>query len=665
MPSLVVLLTVFAFAQETETLRLPLQSVEAASEPASVLTMEPVVVPSELEKQDGPAVYAPGNYLRVDYDQALKTQSRALNDVLKSEPGLEFTGGPRSGVQLPQIRGLGSERILILQDGVRQNFQSGHNGRVFLEADMIDSVEVVKGPWSSLYGSGALGGVISISRPTARTYIERTGRDSGLRLSAEGADADQSAGARLTAYGKSDGFEPLISVKRSNAGDVRLGGGDRLDFSASTDEDVYGSLGYEFGENHRLTVKGGRFKETSIQPLNPTENTTTPSTTADYVVDKEDIVADYRLRRGDLVDLHVRPSASKTEVTKSRRSDGRNDTQKVETVGLDVWNNFSSTLGESTRLTTTVGADHFRDRQDGTRNSGDLNTFADGQGSQTGVYVQPSFVFHERTKVTPGLRYDRYDLRATTVSPVANESSQLSGKLYVSHQYAQDRTVFAGYGQGFNAPRLQDLYASGLHFPPFNTFVMDPNLRPERSHSFELGSKNRFIEGSSALDLDGTVFYTEASDFIFRNVGPTTTRFENVDEVTLWGFEARTFYETPIYGMGLTYGQTRSRNIRLEEPLADTPADKWTGRLEAYLGDKLTVGTDVRYMEAQLDVADGAVTTPDAFTQDLYISYASPFDKGFSGGLRVNNMYDRRFRRHGNTIDEAGRDIRVDLSWLL
>ncbi len=622
--------------------------------------LEPVVVTSDLDKQNTPIVQTPGNPLRRDREQIKEKTATDLSDVLNFEPNIDFTGGPRGATELPQIRGLGADRILILEDGVRQNFQSGHTGRVFSDFSLMENVEVVKGPWSSLYGSGAMGGVISFRRSTAADYVRRSGKRLGVEIGAEAATAADEYGGRLTAFAKTGLFEPLVSVRSAGASDIRLGGGDTLEYSASRDKDVYGSFGFELGEGHHLTMKVNDRGETGETPLNPTTETTALNQLADMRTRKQDAVFDYR-RRTETSDLQAKPYARKTQVKKARLSDGRTDTQTVETVGIDAWNTTNWTLTENVRATTTLGFEVFQDTNKGARGGGPLASFPDGKSRQYGAYAQPSFTFGEAWTVTPGVRFDSYrNEDATGASPV-NSGQRASLKLHSSVEPVPGHLLSVGWGQAYNAPRLQDLYITEMHFPG-NFFVPNPNLRPESAETFELGGQSRINLGeTSLLQASATGFITEAKDFINRRVDPTTTVMENLDRVRLAGFEAKAFYQSVRWGAGISYGQVRSRNKGANEPLADTPADTWTGKLEWAGFEGWAIGTDLKWLEKQARVPAGTNGSPEAFTQDLYAAWTRPTHEI---RFRASNVHDRSYVKHGSMIKEVGRDLRLNVSYL-
>ncbi len=459
-------------------------------------TLEPVVVSSDVSKQSNPSVTAPGSYIKKDHAAAQEKATKSLKDLLNQEPNIEFVGGPRSNAELPQIRGLGSDRILILDEGVRQNFQSGHNGRIFVDFSLLENLEVVKGPWSALYGSGAMGGVISFRRSTAYDLIRRSEQNSGVVVAIDGGSASDQLGERITAFSKYGMFEPLISYHSSKSNNLRLGDDRQLPFSAAKSSDIYSSLGFRFNDKHVLHLKINQRQEDTIVPLNPVTETTIPNQLGDTANLKQDFVTGYTLE-GEGFELHAKPYYRRTQVTKVRVSDGREDKQIVDTTGVDTWTNLSSKASENLKIVTTVGVEYFQDRNKGERNGALLSTFPNATSNHWGLYLQPTITFSEKWNIVPGLRYDSFHREDRTGQVEQKDGNQTSAKIYLNYEIEKDKVLFAGWGQAFNAPRLQDMFVQGLHFPS-NFFVPNPNLKSETAETFEMGTKS-FIRASDTV----------------------------------------------------------------------------------------------------------------------------------------------------------------------
>src|SRR3546814_12264672 len=93
------------------------------------------------------------------------------DDILRVVPNVELLGGPRRTGDVPSIRGFSGPDVIILFDGARQNYNSGHDGQFFIDPSVLKQVEVLRGSASSLYGSGGTGGGIEFRTIDAGHYL--------------------------------------------------------------------------------------------------------------------------------------------------------------------------------------------------------------------------------------------------------------------------------------------------------------------------------------------------------------------------------------------------------------------------------------------------------------------------------------------------------------
>ena len=117
----------------------------------------------------------------VDEERIEATQASNLADLLADLPNVDIAGGPRAIGQRVVIRGLSDNRILFVIDGTRQNYDRAHDSRILIDPDLFKQVEVLRGPASALWGSGALGGVISFTTKDAADLLA-PGQTFGARL---------------------------------------------------------------------------------------------------------------------------------------------------------------------------------------------------------------------------------------------------------------------------------------------------------------------------------------------------------------------------------------------------------------------------------------------------------------------------------------------------
>lgn len=114
-----------------------------------------------------PTVDTPAAVLALDREDLFQLGARSVGDALRGQPGLAVASDGAQG-QNPVIRGLKRESIVLLVDGIRLNAaQPAGAIASFMSMGLADQVEVVKGPASVLYGTGALGGVVNVRLPQA------------------------------------------------------------------------------------------------------------------------------------------------------------------------------------------------------------------------------------------------------------------------------------------------------------------------------------------------------------------------------------------------------------------------------------------------------------------------------------------------------------------
>ena len=89
----------------------------------------------------------------IDRDAIERRQARSIDDLLRDAPGVTISGGPRRAALMPTIRGLTDGRVVVRIDGARQNMQIRHRGQTFLDPSLLQRVEVLRGPASTLFGS--------------------------------------------------------------------------------------------------------------------------------------------------------------------------------------------------------------------------------------------------------------------------------------------------------------------------------------------------------------------------------------------------------------------------------------------------------------------------------------------------------------------------------
>lgn len=594
-------------------------------------------------------------------------QARTLADLLDTLPGVTSEGGGRPEAMQPNIRGLGEARVVTRIDGARQNFDITHRGRAFIDPQLTQQIEILRGPGSTLYGSGAIGGVINFETLGADGFL-REGERTGLRIAPSYQDnGDQISGSVTGAVrGARSGL--LAGLSARDGGDYRDGNGDRVAFtrSGSVSALVKGYLDLATGDRLEASFLG--FSDDS-------RSLTTADRPQGDVVDREIDQRTVSLRyRGDrrvqgAFNPDIAVYHNDLEMYEVRPDTGASRFNALSTLGVDAVNTTLFTLsGNPARL--TYGIEAYRDRQTGLADGQPNPGFASSEQRTVGAFVDSELPVTNWLTLSPGVRYDRIMLDAENETLQASRLENVSPQITASWQVVPDLTVYASYSQAFRTPGLRQLFVGGPHFPG-NEFIPNPGLRPEKAANRELGlryARRGLFSPADRLELSVNVYQNDIDDFIEQVVFATTTQFINVGEARVRGVEMLARYDADNFYILAGYQRLRGDNLERNEPLQSIPADELVlTAARRWQGLNLETGGRVVLTRAQNRVPDRPftiVSTPAHETLDLFASWRPEADP-FRVDVGISNVFDETYRRHLSQINQPGRTVRLSLAYRL
>lgn len=634
-------------------------------------TLPPVIVESSRSDREAGEVSAP---ISVKTAAELeRAQTRDLAGVLQGMPGVGVSGGPRTTAIQPVIRGLGGERVVIRVDGARQNFSSGHRGRVFLDPFLLEQVEVLRGPASVLYGSGALGGVVSLRTLDAERFLRPDQSVGGRVTAAAHANGDLRLGALSAAMKSESGHGGLLlSGLLRDSGDLDSGNDRPIPF---TGDDIRSGLIHAYlrpAAGHRLSLGGRQFRDDHTLPS--AANTDISSNVVARRTDSTTVTARYQWQSpgNPLIDLDATVYRAAVALDERRLSDGRDDDTDLTTLGLDLAN---TSVFESGTLQhrLVAGTELYRDRQRGARNGAPRPQFPDARQSVAGVFLIDHIGLGRQFELAPGLRYDRF--RRSSAAQGASGENALSRQFTATWHAGDSLDLYAAYAEAFRVPSLTDLFVGGEHFPG-NVFVPNPDLRPEQARNREIGLRwqERALWASDdqlRVHLGG--FRNDVSDFIEQRVVfdsffpvPTGRTFsENVLEARLRGHEIEAEYRRPSFYAKTAYTRLRGENRADGSALGGIPADALILEGGRYFdGGDWLLGARVVRVSDQNRVADGETATPGYTVWNLFATWQpAAFGQRLRVDLGVENLTDRQYRPHLSALPDAGRNLKLQTSY--
>lgn len=510
-------------------------------------------------------------------DSLLSKQATSVADALEDIPNVDVRGGSRSIAQKPNIRGLSDNRVVQVIDGVRQNFDLAHRGSYFLPMSLIQEIEVIKGPSSSLWGSGALGGVVAMRTPNALDLLKNNDKF-GVKIRQGYQTANNLSEKDASVFAANDKFDVLISAFYNNADNLRTGKGNKLNNTAYKQFGGLAKFGWQINDANRveLSHRETRFKQTApsnneveneltnekiIDQINefhglndsfpPRKNPSTSETLKFYsgvktrfgsvsylsdqqIPDQSTVFNYYLTPDNPYLNTHIALYNNKTIEKEQRKVSGVKDQTKLTTRGINLRNS-----SELSHISFVYGVDYMRDKirtERGTNNT-DAKFRAEpynANSNTTGVYLIAHIpLFGEKLLVSPSVRYDHYDTSSKTVKYKDNHLSPATKLTWIVTNWLD---FTAKYNEAFRAPSMQERFVSGAHFgantlglDQVNRFVANPNLRPETAKNKEITANLHFdslFKQGDKFKIEATYFRNDVKDFInlkiFNNPNPNT-----------------------------------------------------------------------------------------------------------------------------------------------
>ncbi|MFQ5779309.1 MAG: TonB-dependent hemoglobin/transferrin/lactoferrin family receptor [Nitrospiria bacterium] len=567
-------------------------------------------------KSERPTIDTPESVNVITREEIERQQAQDITDLFRYEPGLDvndsFGGSIREQVV---IRGLEGNRILLSVDGKRLDFSRAHSGNInFIDVDSIERIEVIRGPASALYGSNAIGGVVSIITKDPKDLLE-PGRSFGgsLKFGYNSVNDEYSEG--FTLFGEaSDRFSYLFGFTRRDADDIDTPAG-KIN-SSGFDRSNFDFKGvFRPTDKDRIRLNLQFLDDTSEFPFVPDpslqsqeEEDDTNRTLLDIGYERSDpgaaLETIYLNAYAHLTDIDEIRNENRLDPTQTFIDRIRNRVREIEfdTFGGEI--RGSSAFGSSNiMLRATYGVEYHRDESENVLITNDttftgpppdpgtpipttLNTNIPNATADTfGFYYQGELSLPEWGAIIFGLRLDTWDLNATINTPgfagtgfllpedKSRAANQFSPKLGIVVELMENVNLTGNYAKGFRTPSFSELFIAGPHFPGFE-FVPNADLEPERSQQYEIGLKGASEKGHFSV----TYFNNTVDDFIgskianpacFAPFGPDCQIVQrNLDEAEIRGVEASVGYyllpEILLYG---NYTDTRGDDKDANEPL--------------------------------------------------------------------------------------------------
>lgn len=582
-------------------------------------------------------------------------QQATLGETLAQQPGVASTGFA-PGASRPVIRGFGGDRIRVLEDGVgtgdASNVSQDHN--VSVDPADAESIEIVRGPATLLYGSNAVGGVVNVI--DSRIPMSQPGKALSGTVDLRGSSVASERNAAISLEGGQDAFawHGSFNTRQTDDFDTPIGklfNSDIDSKSGSLGGSLLGSRGF-IGLSYN-----GYDTNYGISEAGPG-------------VEPDDVVRiDMRQRR---FDLKSEISLEGGPLSRLRIRAGRSDYQHSEVVNGESEVTFLNDGTEARLEASHRDLGPFHGAIGAQYSSRDFRT----EGEE--LLLPPTvtknialFAFEEAGRGTwrlqLGGRYESQDVEVDSDDAPDRSFDGFSGSAAAVWIPNDDYTASLALFHSSRHPVAEELYFNGAHEATFQFQVGDPNLRTERGNGLDLSLRKRTGRVTGELSLfaqrfDGYIFQDPTGeiedDFPVYLFSQSDASFRGVEAHA----DIALFHSDPNHlALELSGDRVRADLADGRGPVPFIPPFRYGVGLR-FQGQSLMLLAEVRRAGDQDHVATFETPTAGYTLFNAAIGYRFFFgDTVHDVMLRGNNLTDELAYNHLNPLKDVvplpGRDL--------
>ena len=614
---------------------------------------------------------APIPITRINKGELLVSPSTNIIDALSRQPGVsQLSTGP--AISKPVIRGLGYNRLVTINDGVRQEGQQwGDEHGIEIDENSVSRVEILKGPASLIYGSDAIAGVVNIitTSPVPNNTISGnvlTSYQSNNRQRSIFANiGGNNHGFNWNAWGdltKADDYSNEYDGKVFNSGFNSKNAGGYIGYNGSWGFShlIVSTFNQEIG-----VIEGERNGDGSFEEATPTQH-----------INHTKIVADNIFSAGSgKIKLNIG-----WQENRRREYESANNTDMADIYfDLKTFNYHASyQFDDKNGWITSIGLTGMKQVND---NKGVETLIPEYDMFDIGGFLYSQKTINKAT-VSGGIRYDNRSLKSRELiennevkfSGFNKHFSNVSGSLGVSYSPVSNLTLKLNVARGFRAPAVPELASNGAHEGTNRYEFGDPNLKSETTlqgdADIELSTEHVLFTLSAFYNhIDNFIFYSRLNsaaggDSLVNVDGEMIQAFKFSQHTTdLPGFEALIdIHPHPLDWLHWENSFSYVRG-RFTEPVGETrnvpfiPAARWSSEIKTALFPKakslkhtmFTVEAVNYFRQNDPFTSYGTETTTPGYTllnAGFSTEVHSSKRKLFSIYVLGNNLSDRAYQNH-------------------
>ena len=660
----------------------------------SAIEMEEVIVSTPFHKLQRE------NVMKVEFAKlaTLKSQGApTLVEGIGAIPGVDVVS-TGVGIGKPVIRGLTSNRVLVYTQGIRlENQQFGAEHGLGVNEAGIESVEVIKGPASLLYGSDAMGGVLYLN-PEKFAVPNSTEGDINFNYNTNTQGISSGAGIRASG----DRFKYLLRLATNSHVDYLGGDGNRVTNSRFNEKDLKAGLGYQatsFKSEIRYNYNQSNLgipEEVGLQttsrtpdlPYQKLDNHILSSNSKLFFNNSNlDITLGYiGNNRKEFEDHHHHEEEEEGHEEHEEHEEEGEEGAALD-MKLNTFNyNLQYHLPKSGKFETVVGVQGIYQTNE---NFGEEILIPDATTQDIGFLGTTHFHLDQNNDFQVGLRYDHRQIDGKAygisgaedyIAPLKRNFNSFNGAFGYKNNISEQLTARINVATGFRAPNLAELTSYGTHEGTNRFEIGNSDLKNEQNLQIDLALE--FQNEHYEFFLNG--FHNSIKDYIY--IAPSGTLMDETpvfnylqQDAILYGGEIGFHLHPHPYDwlhIESSY-QTVFGELQTSEALPLIPANKLTNTFRVEFNN--AKGWWLRsnaFVSLNTTFKQGKVSTFETVTPGYSLLNAGLggdiqfLKKSVNITLSANNLLDKKYIAHlsrlkSDEILNMGRSVVVGLNILL
>ena len=642
----------------------------------SLFQMDEVIVATSFHKLQSQ------NVMKVDHESMKSLQQKGTSTLiegLETLPGIsQISTGTSIGK--PVIRGLSGNRVLVYSQGVRlENQQFGEEHGLGLNDAGVESVEIIKGPASLLYGSDALGGVLYFN-PEKFAKSNTFEGDFSQKIFSNTLGSNSSLGVKKS----SENWKYLVRGSNTVHSDYKIADGNRVTNTRFNETDLKTGIGYS--NSILSTVLRYNFNKLDLGiPENGIAEQSSSSTT-EY---PKQAVTNHLLSLNSTLFF----STSKLDIDFGFISNNRSEFEDSDVANLKMKlntlnYNLKYHLPKAGKLESIFGIQGMTQTN---VNSGAEYLIPNAKTNDFGLFGTSNYEWNSNV-LQAGIRFDNRNINTESYGILGDEGSfEALTKSYNSFNcslgyktdLSKEFTLRVNVASGFRAPNLAELTSNGVH---------------EGSNRYEIGNSNLATEQNVQTDLNleyqnshfeffANGFFNKINNYIYLNPSPTTIAGYDVfnyfqTDAMLYGGEfGLHFHPHPLDWLHFesrfetVTGENQSRGLG-SDFLPFIPANNWNNSMRAEFNIKnwLKDGYATLNVSNTFDQrkVSGFETYSEGYTL-VNLGIGGQINIGkthFNFNLNGNNLFNKSYIAHlsrlkNDGIPNIGRNIVLGINFNL